>query len=222
MRPPTQIIPSGFSDALTLLTNGARPPGTSCSISAIRSAQPGRSATARARLQQRQTIAQSRQLELQIATEVTNAAVLVDSNSERLQAATAPTELAEFASKPSRAGSRSDVRRTSSSCRRSGPARRAERRTASPARLSARTGGVRARAGDPAAGGVGITNIQPGGGTAPRERRWRRRVILAAAVTPLSWVRRACSFRSHEKSVHHCHRCGCTRRLVLLRRRDPQ
>jgi outer membrane protein TolC len=46
-------------------------------------------------VQQRQTIAQARQLELQIATEVTNAALQVESNRERLQAALAARELAE-------------------------------------------------------------------------------------------------------------------------------
>jgi outer membrane protein TolC len=56
---------------------------------------PAQANLARARLQQRQTIAQGRQLELQIATEVTNAALLVESNRERLQAAVAARELAE-------------------------------------------------------------------------------------------------------------------------------
>ena len=46
-------------------------------------------------MQQRQTIAQARALELQIATEVTNAALLVESNRERLQAAQDAREFAE-------------------------------------------------------------------------------------------------------------------------------
>jgi outer membrane protein TolC len=50
---------------------------------------------ARAKIQQQQTIAQERSLELQIATEVTNAALQVDANRERLQAAQAARELAE-------------------------------------------------------------------------------------------------------------------------------
>jgi hypothetical protein len=50
---------------------------------------------ARARVQQRQTIAQARALELTIATEVTNAALLVESNRERLQAAQVAREFAE-------------------------------------------------------------------------------------------------------------------------------
>ena len=50
---------------------------------------------ARAKVIQQQTIAEARQLELQIAAEVTNAALLVESNRERLQAAQAARELAE-------------------------------------------------------------------------------------------------------------------------------
>ena len=50
---------------------------------------------ARARVQQQQTIAEARQLELQIAAEVTNAALLVESNRERMQAAQAARDLAE-------------------------------------------------------------------------------------------------------------------------------
>jgi outer membrane protein len=50
---------------------------------------------ARARLQQQQTIAQTKQLELQIATEVTNAALQVQATQERYQAASVARELAE-------------------------------------------------------------------------------------------------------------------------------
>jgi outer membrane protein TolC len=50
---------------------------------------------ARARLQQQQTLAQTKQLELQIATEVTNAALQVQANQERFQAASVARELAE-------------------------------------------------------------------------------------------------------------------------------
>jgi outer membrane protein TolC len=50
---------------------------------------------ARARLQQQQTMAQTKQLELQIATEVTNAALQVQATQERYQAATVARELAE-------------------------------------------------------------------------------------------------------------------------------
>jgi outer membrane protein len=50
---------------------------------------------ARARLQQQQTLAQSKQLELQIATEVTNAALQVQATQERYQAASVARELAD-------------------------------------------------------------------------------------------------------------------------------
>ncbi len=50
---------------------------------------------ARARLQQQQTLAQSKQLELQIATEVTNAALQVQSNLKRVEAAATARSLAE-------------------------------------------------------------------------------------------------------------------------------
>jgi outer membrane protein TolC len=50
---------------------------------------------ARARLQQQQTMAQTKQLELQIATEVTNTALQVQATQERYQAASVARELAE-------------------------------------------------------------------------------------------------------------------------------
>ena len=50
---------------------------------------------ARAHVQQRQVEAQLKQIELQIATDVTNAAVSVQSNAERVQAAVVARELAQ-------------------------------------------------------------------------------------------------------------------------------
>ena len=92
----TQTIPSGYSDALRILTNQTAPTWNfALSLSYPIGSSPAEANLARARIQQRQTIAQSRQMELQIATEVTNAALLVDSNRERLQAAAAARELAE-------------------------------------------------------------------------------------------------------------------------------
>jgi outer membrane protein len=92
----TQVIPSGYGDALRILGNQTAPQwnfqvnlnypiGTSTADANL----------ARAKIQQQQTIAQERSLELQIATEVTNAALQVDANRERLQAAQAARELAE-------------------------------------------------------------------------------------------------------------------------------
>ena len=94
--PPSQIIPGGFSDTLSTLFNQKAP---SWNFAANFSYPIGSSTAdanlARARVQQRQTIAQARALELQIATEVTNAALLVESNRERLQAAQVAREFAE-------------------------------------------------------------------------------------------------------------------------------
>ena len=92
----TQTIPSGYSDALRILTNQTAPTWNfALSLSYPIGSSPADANLARARIQQRQTIAQSRQLELQIATDVTNAALMVDANRERLQAASAARELAD-------------------------------------------------------------------------------------------------------------------------------
>ena len=91
-----QTIPSGFGDALGILTDRTAPTWSlGVNLSYPIGTSPAQANLARARLQQRQTIAQGRQLELQIATEVTNAALLVESNRERLQASVAARELAE-------------------------------------------------------------------------------------------------------------------------------
>jgi outer membrane protein len=92
----SQTIPSGYADALRILTNQTAPTWNfALNLSYPIGSSPADANLARARIQQRQTIAQSRQLELQIATEVTNAALMVDANRERLQAAAAARELAE-------------------------------------------------------------------------------------------------------------------------------
>jgi outer membrane protein len=92
----TQTIPSGYSDALRILTNQTAPTWNfALNLSYPIGSSPADANLARARIQQQQTIAQSRQLELQIATEVTNAALQVDANRERLQAAAAARDLAE-------------------------------------------------------------------------------------------------------------------------------
>ena len=91
-----ETIPSGYSDALRILANQTAPTWNfALQLSYPIGGSPADANVARARIQQRQTIAQSRQMELQIATEVTNAALQVDANRERLQAAVAARELAE-------------------------------------------------------------------------------------------------------------------------------
>jgi outer membrane protein TolC len=92
----TQTIPSGYSDALRILADQTAPTWNfSVNLSYPIGTSPADANLARARIQRQQTVAQSRQMELQIATEVTNAALQVDSNRERLQAAAAARELAE-------------------------------------------------------------------------------------------------------------------------------
>jgi outer membrane protein TolC len=92
----TDVIPSGYSDALRLLAQGAAPTwNVALSLSYPIGTSAAEANVARARLQQQQTVAQTKQLELQIATEVTNAALQVDANLERLQAAAVARELAE-------------------------------------------------------------------------------------------------------------------------------
>ena len=92
----TRTIPSGYSDALRILAEQTAPTWNfALNLSYPIGSSPADANLARARIQQRQTIAQSRQMELQIATEVTNAALQVESNRERLQAAGAARELAE-------------------------------------------------------------------------------------------------------------------------------
>ena len=91
-----QTIPSGYFDALRILGNQTAPTWNfAVSFSYPIGTSPAEANVARANLQQQQTIAQSRQLELQIATDVTNAALQVDSSRERVQAASAARDFAE-------------------------------------------------------------------------------------------------------------------------------
>ena len=94
--PATQVIQSGYSNALSTLWQQAAPTWNfAVSLNYPLGTSTADANLARARVQQQQTIAQQRSLELQIATEVTNAALLVESNRERLQAAQAARDLAE-------------------------------------------------------------------------------------------------------------------------------
>jgi outer membrane protein len=91
-----QTIPSGYSDALRIISDRIAPTWNfSLNLSYPIGSSPAEANLERARIQQRQTIAQSRQMELEIATEVTNAALQVESNRERLQAAAAARDLAQ-------------------------------------------------------------------------------------------------------------------------------
>jgi len=91
-----QTIPSGYSDALRIISDRTAPTWNfALTLSYPIGSSPAEANLARARIQQRQTIAQSRQMELQIATEVTNAALQVEANREGLQAAAAARDLAQ-------------------------------------------------------------------------------------------------------------------------------
>ena len=166
----TQVIPSGFSDALGLIKDRRAPTwNIGLSLSYPIGTSPAEANVARARLQQRQTIAQSRALELQIATEVTNAALQVEATRERLQAATAALELSEKRLEAEQ--SRFDVGLSTNffvvSAQR-------DLRDAQNAELRALLDYRRAQVDFervqeiPAGGGTGITSIQSGGGQAPR------------------------------------------------------
>jgi outer membrane protein TolC len=169
--PPSQVLPGGFSDTLSTLFNQKAP---TWNFSAIFSYPIGSSTAdanlARARVQQQQTIAQQRQLELQIATEVTNAALLVESNRERLQAAQAARDLAERRLDAEQ--SRFEVGLSTNffvvqAQRDLRDSQNAELR----ALLDYRRAQVdfeRVQEIPAAGGGVGVTSIQPGGGQASR------------------------------------------------------
>ena len=123
---------------------------------------------------QPQPIAQSRQLELQIATEVTNAALLVDSNRERMQAATAAKDLADL-----RLGAEQSRFEVGLSTNFFVVQAQRDLRDAQNAELRALLDYRRAQVEFervqeiPSAGTVGITNIQPGNATAPQSNTYK-------------------------------------------------
>ncbi len=94
---PTVVeIPGGYRDAINSIVDTDFP---IWSVAVQMSYPLGRNTDkaeyARARLQLQQTEVQIRQIELQIATEVTNAALQIDAIQERIDASTAASELAE-------------------------------------------------------------------------------------------------------------------------------
>ena len=94
--PVGSIIPGNYGQALSLLTNRDYPNWNF----AVTMSYPlfGSQATAqhaRARLQRNQSMTRIRALEVQVAAEVTNAALTVQSNLKRVEAATAARELAQ-------------------------------------------------------------------------------------------------------------------------------
>jgi outer membrane protein len=92
----TNTIPGGYSDAIRLLTNRDFPTwNVQLNVSYNLFGSQADAQYARARVQRNQSQARLRALELQVATEVTNAALNVQSNLKRVEAAVAARELAE-------------------------------------------------------------------------------------------------------------------------------
>jgi outer membrane protein len=92
----TNTIPGGYGDALRLLTNRDYPNwNLQFNVSYNLFGSQADANYARARVQRNQSQARLRTLELQVATEVTNAALSVQSNLKRVEAAVAARELAE-------------------------------------------------------------------------------------------------------------------------------
>jgi outer membrane protein TolC len=92
----TGSIPGGYADALKLLTNRDFPTwNLQVNLTYNIGASQADAQLARSRLQKNQAQARLRALELQVATEVTNAALTVQSNLKRVEAAVAARELAE-------------------------------------------------------------------------------------------------------------------------------
>ena len=92
----TGTVPGGYGDAWRTLTGRDFPNWNASVTLSYPIGQSAQDASyARARIQRNQAAAQLRALELSIATEVTNAALQVESNLKRYEAATAARELAE-------------------------------------------------------------------------------------------------------------------------------
>lgn len=167
-----ETIPSGFGDALRILGRRDAPTwNLALNFSYPIGTSPAEANLARARIQQRQTIAEQRALELQIATEVTNAALQVEATRERLQAASAAMTLMERRLDAEQ--SRFDVGLSTNffvvqAQRDLRDAQNAELRALLDYRRAQvefeRVQEIPAGGG----GGGGITGIQPGGGQAPR------------------------------------------------------
>jgi outer membrane protein TolC len=92
----TGSVPGGYRDALSLLTNRDFPNWNfQLNFSYNIGGSQAEAQYARARVQRNQSQTRLRALELQVATEVTNAALQVQSNLRRVEAAQAARELAE-------------------------------------------------------------------------------------------------------------------------------
>ncbi len=91
-----QIIPGNYADALNILRNLDYPNWNfSVTLTYPMFGSQATAQHARARLQRNQSLTRIRALEVQIAAEVANAALTVQSNLKRVEAATAARELAQ-------------------------------------------------------------------------------------------------------------------------------
>jgi outer membrane protein TolC len=89
-------IPGGFGDALSAIGRASFPTwNVSLNLTYPLFGSSADAQYARARVQRQQTLAQIKALELQVATEVTSAALQVQSNLRRVEAAGAARSLAE-------------------------------------------------------------------------------------------------------------------------------
>jgi outer membrane protein TolC len=94
--PITSTLPGGYGDALGSIFRTDYPRWTAqVNIAYPIGLSTQKAAVARARVQLNQVQAQLKQIELQVATEVTNQAITIRSNIERVQAAQAARELAQ-------------------------------------------------------------------------------------------------------------------------------
>jgi outer membrane protein len=92
----TETIPGGYGNALSSLWSGSFPRWTvGVNISYPLGLSSQQASVARARVQLNQVQAQLKQMELQVATELTNQAITIRSNAERVQAAQSARELAQ-------------------------------------------------------------------------------------------------------------------------------
>ena len=91
-----EVIPGGYGNALSSLWGVNYPRWTvGLNVSYPIGLSSQKAAVARARVQLNQVQAQVKQIELQVATEVTNQAITIRSNIERVQAAQAARQLSE-------------------------------------------------------------------------------------------------------------------------------
>ena len=94
--PITSTVPGGYGDALGSIFRTDYPRWTAqVNVSYPIGLSTQKAAVARARVQLNQVQAQLKQIELQVATEVTNQAITIRSNIERVQAAQAARDLAQ-------------------------------------------------------------------------------------------------------------------------------